>query len=225
LSIEDKYDEVRQLITIGKDKGYLLYDEVNERPASDLTSCDELDDLLDAFVSAGIEVIDSDQKYRREKALDRPAEGPEELDLTPGVLDQTNDPVRVYLREMGTVPLFTREGEVILARRLERGKLAVPTSISRAPLIARKVIALGDQLHRGDRTVRELVIFTREAITDERIQERSEHVQKHIDAVRKAHVVSERLEETYEGSGQVTVAFSLLEYDRHSGRCLGASRS
>ena len=198
VSIEEKYDEVRQLINIGKEKGYLLYDEVNERLPSDITSSDELDDLFDAFGSAGIEVIDSDQKYRRDdKVIDRTAEGDEalELDLTPGALDKTNDPVRMYLREMGTVPLLTREGEVEIARRIERGKLAVLKSISRTPLIARKVLALGDQLHSGDRTIRELVIFTHEAITDERLQERSEQVQKQIDAVRKAHVVSEKLDE------------------------------
>src|SRR5512132_3435227 len=110
LSIEERYDEVRQLISIGKEKGYLLYDEVNELLRSDITSSDELDDLFNTFGSAGIEVVDSEQKYREDKQ----AEGADdlELDLTPGVLDKTNDPVRMYLREMGTVPLLTREGEV-----------------------------------------------------------------------------------------------------------------
>src|SRR6266508_5232850 len=121
LSIEEKYDEVRQLINIGKEKGYLLYDEVNELLPSEITSSDELDDLFNTFGSAGIEVIDSDQKYLRDdvKPIDRTAEGAEELelDLTPGALDKTNDPVRMYLREMGTVPLLTREGEVEIARR------------------------------------------------------------------------------------------------------------
>src|SRR5436190_996082 len=172
MSIEEKYDEVRQLINIGKEKGYLLYDEVNELLPSEITSSDELDDLFNTFGSAGIEVIDSDQKYLRDdKAIDRTAEGAEELelDLTPGALDKTNDPVRMYLREMGTVPLLTREGEVEIARRIERGKLAVIKSISRTPLIAKKVILLGDQLHAGERTIRELVIFNDEEITDERV--------------------------------------------------------
>src|SRR6195256_7029588 len=154
LSLEEKYDEVRQLINIGKEKGYLLYDEVNELLPTEITSSEELDDLFNTFGSAGIEVIDSDQKYAREgKPIDRTGEGAEEieLDLTPGALDKTNDPVRMYLREMGTVPLLTREGEVEIARRIERGKLAVIKSISRTPLIAQKVIALGDQLHTGDR--------------------------------------------------------------------------
>src|SRR5437016_4348026 len=107
LSIEEKYDEVRQLINIGKEKGYLLYDEVNELLPSEITSSDELDDLFNTFGSAGIEVIDSAQKYLRDdKPVDRTGEGAEELerDLTPGALDKTNDPVRMYLREIGTVP-------------------------------------------------------------------------------------------------------------------------
>ncbi len=198
MSIEEKYDEVRQLITIGKEKGYLLYDEVNEMLPSEITSSDELDDLFNTFGSAGIEVIDSDQKYLRdEKAIDRTGEGAEELelDLTPGALDKTNDPVRMYLREMGTVPLLTREGEVEIARRIERGKLAVIKSISRTPLIANRVIELGDQLHGGDRTIRELVIFNDEEITDERIQERSRQVQKQIEGVRRARAGAEKLEE------------------------------
>src|SRR5205809_345513 len=125
LSIEEKYDEVRQLISIGKEKGYLLYDEVNELLPADITSSDELDDLFSTFRSAGIEVVDSEKTYREEKLLDRTGEGAEELelDLTPGALDKTNDPVRMYLREMGTVPLLTREGEVEIAKRIERGKL------------------------------------------------------------------------------------------------------
>src|SRR2546427_415784 len=203
LSIEEKYDEVRQLINIGKEKGYLLSDEVNELLPSEITSSDELDDLFNTFGSAGIEVIDSDQKYLRDdvKPIDRTQEGAEELelDLTPGALDKTNDPVRMYLREMGTVPLLPGEGEVEIARRIERGKLAVIKSISRTPLVARKVIHLGDALHTGDRTIRELVIFNDEEITDERIAERSRQVQKQIEAVRKARAASEKQEEKLAG--------------------------
>src|SRR6186713_1561173 len=197
MSIEEKYDEVRQLINIGKEKGYLLYDEVNELLPSEITSSDELDDLFNTFGSAGIEVVDSEKTYLQEKQFDRTAEGSEELelDLTPGALDKTNDPVRMYLREMGTVPLLTREGEVEIARRIERGKLAVIKSISRTPIIAKKVIELGDQLHAGERTIRELVIFNDEEITDERIIERSKQVQKQIDNVRKARAVYEKLDE------------------------------
>ena len=187
MSIEEKYDEVRQLISIGKEKGYLLYDEVNELLPSDITSSEDLDDLFSTFGSAGIEVVDSEQKYREDKLLDRP-EGSEELelDLTPGALDKTNDPVRMYLREMGTVPLLTREGEVEIAKRIERGKLSVIKSISRTPSVARTIIAMGDQLRASERTIRELVIFNDEEITDERVEERAREVLKQIEAVRRA---------------------------------------
>jgi RNA polymerase primary sigma factor len=188
LSIEEKYDEVRQLISIGKEKGYLLYDEVNELLPPDITSSDELDDLFSTFGSAGIEVVDSEQKYREDKLLDRTGEGAEELelDLTPGALDKTNDPVRMYLREMGTVPLLTREGEVEIAKRIERGKLMVIKSISRTPSVAKKIIRMGEQLRAGERTVRELVIFQDEEITDERIEERKLELLKQMEGVRRA---------------------------------------
>ena len=186
MSIEEKYDEVRQLINVGKEKGYLLYDEVNEMLPSEITSSEELDDLFNAFGSAGIEVVDSDKAYRGDKDFDRDGseDGPE-LDLTPGALDKTNDPVRMYLREMGTVPLLTRDGEVAIAKRIERGKLAVIKSISRTPTIARRILVMGDQLRAGERTIRELVIFTDEEITDEVIQERAEEVLGQIEALLK----------------------------------------
>jgi len=194
LSIEEKYDEVRQLISIGKEKGYLLYDEVNELLPSEITSSDELDDLFNTFGSAGIEVVDSEKAYLQEKQFDRTAEGAEELelDLTPGALDKTNDPVRMYLREMGTVPLLTREGEVEIARRIERGKLAVIKSISRTPTVAKNIIRMGEQLKAGERTIRELVIFQDDEITDERVDERAREVLKQIEAVRKARLVYQK---------------------------------
>src|SRR6187397_81242 len=198
LSIEEKYDEVRQLINIGKEKGYLLYDEVNELLPSEITSSDELDDLFNTFGSAGIEVIDSDQKYMRDdKPIDRTAEGAEEgyLDLTPGALDKTNDPIRMYLREMGTVPLLTREGEVAIAKRIEQGKLSVIKSISRTPMVTKKVLQLGDDLKNEQRTIRELVTFSDEELTDDKIEDRKREVLRQIEAVRKARALMQKAEE------------------------------
>jgi RNA polymerase primary sigma factor len=206
LSIEEKYDEVRQLISIGKEKGYLLYDEVNELLPADITSSDELDDLFSTFGSAGIEVVDSEQKYREEKLLDRTGEGAEELelDLTPGALDKTNDPVRMYLREMGTVPLLTREGEVEIAKRIERGKLAVIKSISRTPTVARAIMTMGDQLKNDERSIRELVTFVDEELTDDKIEDRKRQVLRQIEAVKKAwqglEKCKEKLEKTPRGA-------------------------
>ena len=205
LSIEERYDEVKQLISIGKEKGYLLYDEVNEILPADITSSEELDDLFSTFSSAGIEVVDSEKTFREEKLLDRTGEGAEEieLDLTPGALDKTNDPVRMYLREMGTVPLLTREGEVEIAKRIERGKLAVIKSISRTPTIARAIMAMGEELRADERGVRELVIFNDEEITDEKIEHRKKQILKQIDGVRKAwqnvEKAKEKLDKTAEG--------------------------
>jgi RNA polymerase primary sigma factor len=192
LSIEDKFDEVQQLITIGKEKGYLLYDEVNDLLRADITSSEDLDDLFSTFGSAGIEVVDSDQKFR---ADEKPDGDEMDLDLTPGALDKTNDPVRMYLREMGTVPLLTREGEVEIAKRIERGKLSVIKSITRTPTVSQKVIEMGEHLKAGGRTIRELVIFNDEEITDERIEERTREVVRQIETVKKARIVYEKAEE------------------------------
>src|SRR5438094_6037103 len=137
--LEEKYDEVQKLIDIGKEKGYLLYDEVSDLlPPEISSSAEDLDDLFSAFGTAGIEVIDTDDrsfagldKVAREKKFE---EQPEdiELDLTPGALEKTNDPVRMYLRELGTVPLLTRDGEVEIAKRMQRGQMTVLKSLSRS---------------------------------------------------------------------------------------------
>src|SRR5262245_58875280 len=196
MSIEEKYDEIKQLIIIGKEKGYLLYEEINEILPAEVTSSEELDDLFSTFGSAGIEVVDSEKTYRDDKIQ---GEGGEEgdLDLTPGALDKTNDPVRMYLREMGTVPLLTREGEVAIAKRIEQGKLAVIKSISRTPKVTQEVLEMGEQLKRGERTVRELVVFNEEEITDEKIAARQREFLKQIDRVRLALENVQKLQEKF----------------------------
>ena len=188
--LEEKHDEVRQLIEIGKEKGYLLYDEVNELLPPDITTSDDLDELFTAFGHAGIEVVDSEQKYRERKLLDRRSEGSDdiELDLTPSAIDKTNDPVRMYLREMGTVPLLTREGEVEIAKRIERGKLSVIKAISRTPTIAKAVVRMGEQLKSGDRTIRELVIFHDDEVTEERINRRTRALMAQAETIRKTRL-------------------------------------
>ena len=214
--MEEKYDEVRQLITIGMEKGYLLYDEVNELLPADITSSDELDDLFSTFGSAGIEVVDSEKTYREEKLLDRTGEGAEELelDLTPGALDKTNDPVRMYLREMGTVPLLTREGEVEIAKRIERGKLAVIKSISRTPTIARVIMQMGDALKNDERSIRELVTFVDEELTDEKIEDRKKQVLRQIEAVKKAWLQAEKCKEKLDKTPKGTVTRDKRKYRR-----------
>jgi RNA polymerase primary sigma factor len=108
-----------------------------------------------------------------------------ELDLTPGTLEKTNDPVRMYLREMGTVPLLTREGEVEIAKRIERGQLRVLKAISRSPIVIREIVALGEDLKRGVRNVKEVVIFDEEELTEEVVQTRVKATVARIDALVK----------------------------------------
>src|SRR6186997_1703098 len=183
LSIEEKYDEVRQLITMGKEKGYLLYEEVNDMLPSEISSSDELDDIFSMFGQMGIEVVDSEQKFREAKEGEEGAE----LDLTPGTLDKTNDPVRMYLREMGTVPLLTREGEVEIAKRIERGKKAVMRVITRTPMAAQEVARLAERLAAGELTVRDVVIFNEEEVTDEKIAAKIKQTLKLTSGVAEAH--------------------------------------
>ena len=151
-------------------------------------------------------------------------EGPE-LDLTPGALDKTNDPVRMYLREMGTVPLLTREGEVAIAKRIEQGKLSVIKSISRMPAITKAVIRMGDALKAGERTIRELVIFNDEEITDDRIEERAQQFLRQVEGVRKARLNVEKFDEKLDADseeGQAQVPPRAVEADARAGRALEA---
>jgi RNA polymerase primary sigma factor len=182
LSIEEKYDEVRQLITMGKEKGYLLYEEVNDLLPSDLGSSDELDDIFSMFGSMGIEVVDSEQKFR-----EKSEEEGVELDLTPGALDKTNDPVRMYLREMGTVPLLTREGEVEIAKRIERGKNAMLRAISRTNMAAQEVARLGERLGGREIGVRDAVVFNEEEVTEEKLEAKIKETLKLIGKANQAH--------------------------------------
>ena len=148
------------------------------------------DELFTTFGNAGIEVVDSEQKYREHTLLDRRSEGSDdsELDLTPSAIDKTYDPVRMYLREVGIVPLLTREGEVEIAKRIERGKLSIIKAISRTPTIAKAVVRMGEQLKSGDRTIRELVIFRDDEVTEERIDRLASEVIAQIETIRKTRL-------------------------------------
>src|SRR3989442_8121274 len=192
--LEEKYDEVQKLIDIGKEKGYLLYDEVSDLLPPEISgSAQDLDDLCSAFGTAGIEVIDSDDqtfapldKVPGEKKFEDQPEDIE-LDLTPGALEKTNDPVRIYLREMGTVPLLTRDGEVEIAKQIERGQLTVLKSLSRSPVIVREIISIGYQLKKDPSIIKDILQFTAEELTDEKIEEKLQETVQIIDAIAKAY--------------------------------------
>jgi RNA polymerase primary sigma factor len=187
LAFDDKYDQVGKLITLGKEKGYLLYDEVNDLLPSDVHSAEDLDDLLSMFDHAGIEVLES-PRAKSDELLEKGDEetGEDvELDLTPGALDKTNDPVRMYLREMGTVPLLTREGEVEIAKRIERGQLKVFKALSRSPIVILEMFKLREELKKGQRSVKEIVVFDDEELTEERVAERAKELIATIDEMER----------------------------------------
>ena len=168
VALEEKYDQVRQLINMGKERGYLLYDEVNDILPAEVHSSEEIDDLLSTFERYGIDIYEDVAAAKAARATlevsepdgETKEEGPSspsgeesELDLTPGILEKTNDPVRMYLREMGTVPLLTREGEVAIAKRIEAGQTLVPEASSPVrPSSLSELVAVADDLRQGARS-------------------------------------------------------------------------
>jgi RNA polymerase primary sigma factor len=208
LALEEKYDQVRQLIAMGKERGYLLYDEVNDILPAEVHSSEEIDDLLSTFERYGIDVYEdlSSAKAALAAADSSDAvellkeEGPaeEDIDLTPGALEKTNDPVRMYLREMGTVPLLTREGEVAIAKRIERGQLLVLKTISRAPLILKEILQIGEDLRNGSRSIKEIVQFDDEELTEGKIEQKTKETLRQIDKIAKLFLQALKLAQKLE---------------------------
>ena len=199
MAIDDKYEaDIQKLIDAGKEKGYLTYNEVNDLLPGDMNSPDDLDDLITTIGTQGIDILEGGPKIGPGAERDD-FEGEEgedvELDLTPGTLEKTNDPVRMYLREMGTVPLLTREGEVEIARRIERGQLRVLKAISRSPVVIREIVALGEDLKRGVRNIKEVVIFDDEELTEEVVQARVRATVTRVDTLVKHQKKAQQLEE------------------------------
>ncbi len=196
LALEEKYDQVRQLINMGKERGYLLYDEVNDILPAEVHSSEEIDDLLSTFERYGIDIYEDVAAAKAARAaleVAEPIDGEAkeevvsteevELDLTPGLLEKTNDPVRMYLREMGTVPLLTREGEVAIAKRIERGQLLVLKTITRSPIVVKELIAIAEDLRNGTRSIKEIVVFDDEELTEEKIENKTKQTLKILDKI------------------------------------------
>jgi RNA polymerase primary sigma factor len=186
LATDDKFEhDIDSLIEVGKEKGYLTYGDVNDMLPEDMGSHpDDLDDLITTIGTQGIDLLDS-PKFGADKDFELEEGEDVELDLTPGTLEKTNDPVRMYLREMGTVPLLTREGEVEIAKRIERGQLRVLKAISRSPIVIREIVALGEDLKRGVRNVKEVVVFDEEELTEDVVQTRVKATVTRIDLLVK----------------------------------------
>jgi RNA polymerase primary sigma factor len=205
LALDDKYDDIKKLIDAGKEKGYLTYDQVNDLIPHDVQSPDDLEDLLTTIGTQGIDVLEGPKLPGSglDKKFDEEELGEDvELDLTPGALEKTNDPVRMYLREMGTVPLLTREGEVEIAKRIERGQLRVLKALSRSPIVINELLALGEDLKKSVRSIKEVVTFDEEEITDEILQNRLKEFTGKIDDLAKAYKKAAHLQERFANVSQ-----------------------
>src|SRR3979490_1569748 len=157
-----------RLLQLGGDKKFLSYDDLNRQLPENVVSPDDIEDVLQKLDASNIHVADSDERLIEQAAAiatDDEDSGDEdlELDLSAGALEKTNDPVRLYLREMGVVPLLTREGEVAIAKRIERGQIKTQKSIARSPIAVRELLKIGEELEAGKANIREIVNFQEQA--------------------------------------------------------------
>ena len=211
MAIDNKFEhehkhDIESLIEVGKEKGYLTYGDVNGMLPEEMgSSPKDLDALITTIGTQGIDLLDG-PKFHGDKEFELKEGKDVELDLTPGTLEKTNDPVRMYLREMGTVPLLTREGEVEIAKRIERGQLRVLKAISRSPIVIREIVALGEDLKRGVRNIKEVVIFDEEELTAEVVQTRIRSTVARIDALVKHQKNIAKLEEKQTAPASATKA-------------------
>jgi len=215
LGLEEKYEEVRQLIVLGKERGYLLYDEVNDVLPEEVHSPEDLDDMFLLFDSLGIEMVDSEDKFKgkvEEKVVEK--EEPEEtkIDLSPGALEKTNDPVRMYLREMGTVPLLTREGEVEIARRIERGEKNVVKALSRSTHVINQLRVYADRIRNKEIRVEDLI----KVVDDDDEAQVIRRRRKLLDAVNRVGRLSKKLDEVQRHLSRLTEGSHRYKEVQHS---------
>ena len=196
----DKYDPDWKLgNSEQEDKGYLTPDEASGFIGADVSSTDDLDDLVMTLDGEGIDLHEGELPSQRRRKTGFGIDDQEELDspLAPGPMDKTSDPVRLYLREMGTVPLLTRQGEIEIAKRFERGHMRVLKAISRCPIVIREVKAIGADLESGARSVKELVVFNEEDVTDDIVVARAEatitQIKRMVEHYNKAQKLEEKL--------------------------------
>jgi RNA polymerase primary sigma factor len=191
LTTEEMHEQVRNLISVGKERGYLLSEEVEQVLPAELHSTEEIDDLLSTFERIGISLYEDLAAAKAARATvdpivsdspaadwnDKAANAEEgDLDLTPGMLDKNNDPVRLYLREMGSVPLLKRQDEVAIAKRMERGHLMVLKSISRSPIVLKELINVGVELRNGTLSIKKIIQFDQEELTEEETENKTHEV-------------------------------------------------
>jgi RNA polymerase primary sigma factor len=201
-AIQDKHDHVSQLVALGKERGYLLFDDVNGILPPEVHSPEEIDNLLSTLETYRIEIYEDVSAAKAALDAAEPLE-PQvkeegaladevELDLTPGLLEKTADPVRIYLREMGTVPLLTREGEVALAKRIERGRLLVLKTITRSPIVIKELLEIAKDLREGTRSIKEIVLFDDEELKEETVEKKKRQTLKTLEKIAALYDVALR---------------------------------
>jgi RNA polymerase primary sigma factor len=191
VAADEKYGRLKQLMDAGKAKGFVLYDEVNELLSDNFGSGRELEDVLSELDTAGVDILE-EPKLEFDKKLE---DGEEliDLDLAQETSEKTYDPVRMYLREMGTVPLLTREGEIELARRIERGESSVRKALSRSALVIREVLQVGESVRRNPVELKNLLILPDLLVSDEAYQEQAVDFVKTIDEIEKHYRKAQQL--------------------------------
>ena len=165
---KDRDDMMDRLMELGSEKKFLSFDALNGALPDSLVSADDIEDVLQKLEGANISVGDSDERLLEQAAALVPNEDDDdaddlELDLSAGALEKTNDPVRLYLREMCIVPLLTREGEVSIAKRIERGQIKTQKAIARSPVAVEALTDIGDKLRRNKLNIRDIVSFSEQA--------------------------------------------------------------
>jgi RNA polymerase primary sigma factor len=193
MSKKKRIREVKDLIDLGKEKGYLTYEEVNNALPSEVISADQMDDLMTMFGDMDIEIVDATQKVRIPRTRRPVGEGehePEEKDDYDSGEGKSNDPVRVYLREMGAVSLLTREGEVEIAKRIEKGQQDMIYSVLRSSVVVDNIIELGDQVKKDEIRLRDVV----KDLDEEDIEADEEHRRgeflRTVAKIRRLHLAS-----------------------------------
>ncbi len=194
-----KIKEAEQLINMEGEKGFLTFDETSELPPNDIVSSDQIDDVLMMFDEMDIDVVDDLQglKAEEEKAIEKEEEEGDELEME--ALGKATDPVRMYLREMGSVSLLTREGEVEIAKRIESGKREVLSVVLSCPMAIKEVINLGSLIKAGKVEIREVT----NEIDEEEASFEEEQIQKKriLDLVGKVRRKSEEIRRLLKGGG------------------------
>ncbi|HEY6084912.1 MAG TPA: RNA polymerase sigma factor RpoD [Nitrospira sp.] len=210
--------EVKKLISIGKEKGFLTYDELNSTLPAEVVSSEQFGSIMTMFGEMDIEIVDAPEAgERQQKSRDREEAGDEseesdsgeenekEIDLTPGALSRTDDPVRLYLKEMGSVALLSREGEIEIAKRIEEGKRDIAFVIYGMPMTIEFILSLREQLKNGKIDVREIVpiVETEEDFEEEEVEKDYEELRvKTLEGLNSVRKVSTSLKGLYEKSRQ-----------------------